>query len=181
MKPTPHVNPWLLRVESVLKSLLVWCQERGFWRSARFLTGAALIVVWIIFLPHPASFAALVLGAALVAPTFVPLVVWPLHKLIDSIYLGSSGHDRPVLNYRMAERMLKERRYDDAAAEFERIAYWHPKESRAYCEGIRAAQAAGDQKLVVRLYRRGLLRCPEAVEELRQARLAPAVNLYANR
>ena len=49
---------------------------------------------------------------------------------------------------------------EDAASEYERQAYWHPKESRAWNETIRCYILAGDAMEAERVYRQARLRCP---------------------
>lgn len=181
----PHESPWHLRVEAVMEAVLAWCQEKGFWVWAGRVIGVGLVAAWWLMVRGISkgeegelgtvgqgliAFAALVAGAIFLAPSLVPWVVAPLHRFIDSVYLGSSAIEKPKLTYDVAEHMLKMKRYEDAAAEFERIASWHPQEARAWCDGIRAALAAGDEAWATRLHRRGLLRCPKASEQLRQAR-----------
>ena len=60
-----------------------------------------------------------------------------------------------------------EGRFEEAAIEFERLASWHPHVARIYVDGIRAARLAGNEKLARRLFRRGRLRCPREMGDLR--------------
>lgn len=105
------------------------------------------------------AFASLLLGAIILAPSLAQCVAYPFLQLIDSIYLGSHDIEIPVLTYDVAERLLRERRWADAAAEFERQAYWHPMETRAWNEAIRCYMLAGDTVEAARTFRRARLRC----------------------
>lgn len=191
---TPHESRWHLRMDAAMEAVLAWCQEKGFWVWTGRVIGVGLLGLWVYLIwgksasdIAPAEglvmeggdvsgvaygliyFAPLVASAVFLAPSLVPWVVAPLHRFIDSVYMGSSSIEKPKLTYEVAEHMLKMKRYEDAAAEFERIASWHPQEARAWCDGIRAALAAGDNAWATRLYRRGLLRCPKAADQLRHA------------
>jgi hypothetical protein len=176
---------WRARLSEGLDAMAAWAQEKGAWRWVSFGLGVILVALWALGLwGMPASgrgnfgagfaagygllsFAALVAGAILISPMLVPLAARPFCWFIDSIYLGGSAIERPPLSYVVAERRMQEGRYEEAAAEFERLAYWHPRVVRVYVDGIRAARLAGNERTANRLFRRGRLRCPAALEALR--------------
>ena len=159
----------------IKESLADWCREGGFWRWTARVLGVACVLVWVwmIWWEEEArdsalsaigqglfAFGFLVAGAVLLVPTLVRWVAWPFFRFIDSVYLGSHDIERPPLTYDVAERLLRERRWQDAATEFERIAYWHPTEERAWREAIRCAELAGDAAGAEWLRRRARVRCP---------------------
>jgi hypothetical protein len=160
-----------------------WMREGGFWRWVGRAAGVGFIGVWMWMIWVKlgvsgaiggdsaavmgaglgwglAAFGCLVLGAVLLAPSLVQWVAWPFFRFIDSVYLGTHRIERPPLNYDTAERLLRERRWQDAGAEFERIAYWHPEEERAWREAIRCAELSEDAGEAARLRRRARQRCP---------------------
>jgi len=162
--------------EEMKERLGDWCREGGFWLWVSRGLGVFLVGVWGWMIwgrnwdgAHRLealafgvfAFTSLVAGAILLAPSLVPWVAAPFFKFIDMVYLGSHHIERPPLTYDVAERLLRERRWLDAAGEFERIAYWHPKEVRAWSEAIRCTNLAGEKAEADRLYRRARLRCPE--------------------
>jgi hypothetical protein len=133
-------------------AVMIWGEEEG--RTSYFSAlGSGLF-----------AFALLVAGAIFLAPTLVQWAAWPIFRLIDSVYLGSHAIERPPLTYDVAERLMRERRWQDAAAELERIAYWHPNEERAWREAIRCAELADDKAGADWLRRRARVRC-RAVRE----------------
>jgi len=152
-----------------------WLREGGFWRWVGRGFGVGCVLIWVrmIWWGEEArdsalsaighglfAFAFLVAGAVLLAPSLVQWVAWPFFRFIDAVYLGSHDIARPPLNYEVAERLLRERRWQDAGAEFERIAYWHPQEERAWREAIRCAELVEDPAEAARLWRRARQRCP---------------------
>jgi hypothetical protein len=162
-------------IETVKLALEGWWRDGGFWRWTARGLWIFCILVWarkmgaateagdemlVTFGNGLIASALLLIGAMLLAPTLVAWMSRPIFRFIDSIYLGGHAVERPPLNYDVAERRVREQRWQDAAAEFERIAYWHPKEERAWNEAIRCTQLAGDTAGAAWLYRRARLRCP---------------------
>jgi len=174
MKTVDRLEPLAVKWGETKEALADWIREGGFWRWLGRVLGVVCVGLWVIMIwwedaggssalqavgTGLFAFAFLIAGAVLLAPS---LVIWasaPLFKLIDAVYLGSNAIERPPLNYDLAERLLRERRWHDAAAEFERIAYWHPQEERAWREAIRCAELAGDPEGASWLHRRSRLRC----------------------
>lgn len=175
------------RIALGLEWLREWLFSAGFWQWTARVLGIGCVGIWVAmiwgvklgehtvdeFNAAPSaygiiggigtglvSFAFLVAGAVLLAPSLVPWVASPLLRFAESIYLGSHAIERPPLTYEVAERRIREHRWQDAAAEFERIAYWHPTEERAWSEAIRCAELAGDTDGAAWLKRRARLRCP---------------------
>ena len=147
----------------------------GFWQWTARVLGVGCVGIWVgliwgvdhekngmfgAFAISVLGFAALIAGAILLAPSLAVWVASPMLQFVESIYLGSHSVDTPPLTYDVAERRILERRWQDAATEFERIAYWHPGEERAWREAVRCAELAGDSQGAARLKRRARLRCP---------------------
>lgn len=151
-----------------------WLTEANWRRWSGRLLGFGFVALWawLIFwkideknglfaaacIAFPA-FGSLVAGAILIAPTLASWVAAPFLKFIDSVYLGSHIIERPPLSFDVAERLIRERRWEDAAAELERIAYWHPKDARAWNNAICCLLKSGDSVAADRLYRRARVRC----------------------
>jgi hypothetical protein len=164
------ISPALIR-----EWICEWLMNRNPLRWMTRVVGVGLVTVWVwlifwqidpkdgaigaacIALP---AFASLLLGAIMLAPSLAGCLAYPFFKFIDSIYLGTHDIEIPLLTYDVAERLLRERRWEDAASEYERQAYWHPKESRAWNETIRCYILAGDAMEAERVYRQARLRCP---------------------
>ena len=187
MKASHEDRPAAIWLAIVRQGLRGWCSERGFWVWVSRAIGGGLVAAWWLgvrsIMDQEAgaietvgwglfSFAALMAGAIFLVPSIVPYAASPFFAFIDSIYLGGSAVERPRLDYAVADRRWRERRWEDAADEFDRIAYWHRKEVRAYRDGIRASRLAGNEAMADRFYRRGVLNCPSASAELRRARRA---------
>ena len=161
-----------------LEALREWLFSAGFWTWMVRIVGIACIAGWAAMIWGRAEkdyaqdgplggfatglfgFAFLVAGTILLVPSLVPWVASPLLRFVDSIYLGSHNVEPPPLTYEVAERRIREGRWQDAATEFERIAYWHPGEERAWREAVRCAELAGDTEGAAWLKRRARLRCP---------------------
>lgn len=169
-----HDSP-ITRWDGLTESVGEWCRDGGFWQWVGRVLGVVLVGVWAwmiwgknwdverleVLAFGLLAFASLVAGAVLLAPSLVPWAAAPFLKFIDMVYLGSHEVERPPLTYDVAERLLRERRWLDAAGEFERIAYWHPNELRAWTEAIRCTKLAGDTAGAAWLYRRARRRCRE--------------------
>jgi hypothetical protein len=186
MKPIDDERSLALRLEEVRESVRDWGGQAGFWTWVARILGVGLIGVWVWVIWWKigiggrlsgedggsaaamgggfglglVSFGCLVFGVVLLAPPLVPWVAAPLLRFIDSVYIGGHEIERPRLTYEVAERLLRERRWEAAAGEFERIAYWHPREERAWSEAIRCSVLAGDEAGADWLWRRARLRCP---------------------
>ena len=190
-------HPLYRRILASGDGLSLWLQETRFWQWMCSIVGAGCIICWwcsiaallreteqygLAELPRTLgyamgrgvlSFALLVGGAIMLAPVLAPVAARPFLRLIDSIYLGGSNRERPPLVYSIAERRIQERRYSEAAEEFERLSFWHPYELRLYLDGIRVARWAEDYKTANRLFRRGRLRCASAMSLLEQCLHGP--------
>lgn len=174
MKPTDQSLGRALRFAFIREWICEWLMEWNSWLGAARIGGVGLVGLWawLIFwkikpedgvfaaacIALPA-FASLLLGTIMIVPSLVRWAAYPFLQFIDTIYLGSHDIECPVLTYDVAERLKRERRWEDAAAEFERLAYWHPTEARAWNEAIWCTIQAGDTFEAARLYKRARLIC----------------------
>ena len=101
-------------------------------------------------------------GVLLVAPEVVGWAVLPIHRWLDSLILPSESEPPPA-DYTLARFYATRMRYEEACEEYSKIIRYHPEESVAYLEGIRAASHAGDRKLAASFHRKGrrALRSPD--------------------
>jgi|GEM_PF-3522415 len=199
MRPTHDESRLALRLEQVADGVRGWLGEAGWWMWVARVLGAGLVGIWVWMIWWKigiggrlsgesmgsgaamgaglglglVAFGCLVFGTVLLAPSLVPWVAAPFLRFIDSVYLGGDEVERPRLTYEVADRLVREGRWQDAAAEFEHIAYWHPREERAWTEAVRCSRLAGDVAGADWLLRRARLRCPAATTALRTARGTP--------
>jgi hypothetical protein len=153
MKPTDQSLGRALRFAFIREWICEWLMEWNSWLGAARIGGVGLVGLWawLIFWkikPEDGVFAA----ACIALPAFASL-------LLGTIMIVPSLVRCPVLTYDVAERLKRERRWEDAAAEFERLAYWHPTEARAWNEAIWCTIQAGDTFEAARLYKRARLIC----------------------
>lgn len=119
--------------------------------------------VFSAFPPLIFGMAALISSAILFSPDLVEYAARPFTRWIDSIYLGSSEvAELPPLNYAPVDRAIQEKRWQQAAFEFERISQWYSNEMRPYFDGIMVARLANDSHTARELYRRGVAFFPDA-------------------
>lgn len=107
-------------------------------------------------------------GVGLLLPGLAAWAASPLTGFIDGIYMaGGHSAEPPALNYRLAEHYFKQRRWDLAVAEYEKILEYYPGELRAYAPLLDIlANEQEEPEEAERLYRRGLGKLPD--DALRQ-------------
>lgn len=125
------------------------------------------------------SMAALISSAIMIAPDLVEYAARPFTRWIDSIYLGSGEIEVPPLNYAPVDRAIQEKRWQQAAFEFERISQWYANEMRPYFDGIMAARLANDGYTARELYRRGVTFFPDSENILLTRLEGPVVEVRA--
>ncbi len=104
----------------------------------------------------------LVSAVILLLPDFIHYAAWPFTRWVESVYLGSGEIELPPLNYAPVDRALQEKRWQQAAFEFERISQWYSNEMRPYFDGIMAARLANDGDTARELFRRGIAFFPDS-------------------
>ncbi len=125
---------WLLASLSIFISvrlMMVGLKTAGF--------GAAFPVIF--------SMAAFLLAIILISPeTAFRLAEWCSKPLTDLIY-PSEEFKKPPLSYMMARHYSQGLRFEEAAAEYEKIIHYYPKEQDAYLELLAVAKKLEDDKL----------------------------------
>jgi len=109
------------------------------------------------------------IAAVLALPELLRPFVWVGDALFGT---GQSGQ-RPPLDLRLARHYLKEERWQEAWAEYERIQSYHPKVSEPYEEMMKLCPRLGfSEKEIERIHRKGTrrVRDRQARAELDRAR-----------
>ncbi len=106
----------------------------------------------IIFAKSLYGLAALMSGVLLAAPELVRWAVTPIHRVIDQILLPSETEVPPV-DFKLARYYAHSLRYEEACEEYFEIIRYHPEQTAAYLEGIRAASLAGDAGTAKKFYK----------------------------
>lgn len=83
----------------------------------------------------------------LVAPETVFRVAEWISRPFAELFFPSEEFKKPPLSYKMARRYASTRRFEEAAAEYEKIIHYHPQEHDAYVELLEVAKKLKDDKL----------------------------------
>lgn len=100
------------------------------------------------------ALAGLLVTVLLVAPDVVGWVLTPVNRLIDNILLPNDSGPPPV-DYTLAHFYRRQMRYEEACDEYMKIIRYHPRELRAYVEGMLTAGEGGQTGLAARFHRLG--------------------------
>ena len=94
------------------------------------------------------SMATFLLAVILISPeTAFRLAEWCSKPLTDLIF-PSEEFKKPPLSYMMARHYTQGLRFEEAAAEYEKIIHYYPKEQDAYLELLAVAKKLKDDKLL---------------------------------
>ena len=115
------------------------------------------------------ALAGLLVTVLLAAPEVVGWAMVPLHRMVDAVLLPSESE--PPVDYTLAHFYRRQMRYGEAGEEYLKIIRYHPRERRAYLEGIDTAGRAGDAELAHKLHRLGQrnFRSPQIRRQLQAA------------
>ena len=144
-------------------------RKDGLFLTLRWLAGAAL-AVWtvrqavlvgyeesnLVFaaLHSLYALAGLLASVLLVSPELAGWTLTPLNRLIDAVLLPSDSEPPPV-DYTLARVYREQMRYEESCDEYLKIIRYHPRELRAYLEGMQTAGEARQTKLAAKFYRLG--------------------------
>lgn len=125
---------WIFALLSLLVS--IWLMTAAFKING---LGAAGHIIF--------SMTAFIMAVLLIAPeTAFRIAEW-ISRPFAELFFPSEEFKKPPLSYKMARRYTSTRRFEEAAAEYEKIIHYHPQEHDAYVELLEVAKKLGDDKL----------------------------------
>ena len=140
------------------------------WTARQFLMAGRATVEMDGALHGIYALAGVLTAALLAAPEVVGWALTPLHRMVDAVLLPS-GSEPPPVDYTLAHFYRQQMRYEEACEEYLKIIHYHPRQRRAYLEGIDAASLAGQPELAGKFYRLGrrVFRGPQIRRQLQDA------------
>lgn len=100
------------------------------------------------------AFAGLLASVLLVSSEVAWWALSPVNRIIDAV-LSPGGYEPPPADYTLARMYRGQMRYEEACDEYLKIIRYHPRELRAYLEGMNTAGEARQTGLAARFYRLG--------------------------
>ena len=100
------------------------------------------------------AFAGLLTSVLLVSSELAWWALTPVNRIIDAV-LSPGGYEPPPADYTLARVYRSQMRYEEACDEYLKIIRYHPRELRAYLEGMQTAGEARQTKLTAKFYRLG--------------------------
>jgi hypothetical protein len=93
------------------------------------------------------SMTGFIMAVLLIAPETVFRMAEWISRPFAELFFPSEEYKKPPLSYQMARRYASTRRFEEAAAEYEKIIHYHPQEHDAYVELLEVAKKLKDDKL----------------------------------
>lgn len=92
------------------------------------------------------SMVAFVSAVLMIAPETAFWLAEQIAKPFANLFFPSDSFKKPPVSYLLAHRYRSERRFEEAAAQYENIIEFHPREREAYVELIEVARELGDDQ-----------------------------------